>query len=175
MNLKTGVMMLVIAGTKQGKTTKIKSIIGNSAPCLIFDVNGEYGDIVPSTDIKDDRSRFFSHDVKDFLEIVPGKHGGTICVFEEATGFFKGATNKKTSQIIVGKRHPVAHGGRSLIFVFHTVNSVPPELLANADFISLGRTGDEPQVIRRKSQKCYQAYLQLQGKPKFSFITFKNI
>ena len=173
--MNTGIMMLVIAGTRQGKTTKVKKIIGSNAPALIYDVNGEYGDIIPSTDTTEKRSRFFSKDVNDFLQIVGTKHNGTICVFEEATGFFKGATNKKTSQIIVGKRHPVEHGGRSLIFVFHTVNSVPPELLSNADYISLGRTGDEGQVIKRKSMKCYRAWQQLQGKPMYHFETFKNI
>ena len=68
--MNTGIMMLVIAGTRQGKTTKVKKIIGSNAPCLIYDVNGEYGDIIPGTDTGERRSRFFSKDVNDFLQIV---------------------------------------------------------------------------------------------------------
>ena len=167
-----GKLVLIIAGTNQGKTTKVKQLINNRA-CLVYDVNGEYSDL--STDIKEERSRFFSTSVKDFLKIVQQKHNGTICVFEEATGFFAGGTEKLTKQIIVGKRHPVEMGGRNLVFVFHTVGSVPPFLIETADTIILGKTGDEPNRVKSKSSKLLPVFLRVRNAPQYTFINFKNL
>ena len=166
-----GKLVVLIAGTGQGKSTKIKSLIKN-APCLVWDVNGEYDDL--EFDANQPRSRFFSNNISDFLAIVPKKHGGTICVFEEATGFFSGAASKQTKQIIVGKRHPVDLGGRNLLFVFHTILSVPPFLLETADTIIVGRTGDEPNRVRTKSSKLYPVFIKMQRAPKYTFFNFKN-
>lgn len=167
-----GKMILLIAATQQGKTTKCKAIIKDK-PCLVFDVNGEYDDL--SDDANDDRCRYFSENVKDFLNIVPHKHGGTVCVFEEATGFFAGATQKDTKKIIVGKRHPVARGGRNLIFVFHSIQSVPPFLLSTADVIILGKTGDEYRQVKAKASKLLAPFVRLQKSPQYSFLNIKNI
>ena len=164
-------LILLIAGTGQGKTTKIKSIIKGKR-CLVYDVNGEYNEL--PFDANKPRSRFFSDNVKDFLQIVPEKHNGTICVFEEATGFFAGATGKETKKIIVGKRHPVDGGGRNLLFVFHTINSVPPFLLDTADYIFLGATGDEMNRVKQKSSKLLPYFLKLRNLKKYTFLTIKN-
>ena len=167
-----GKMILIIAGTGQGKSTKVKSLIHNKA-CLVWDVNGEYGDL--PFDANANRCRFFSQEIKDFLEIVPKKHGGTIVVCEEATGFFQGATGKETKKIIVGKRHPVDLGGRNLIFVFHTINAVPPFILDTADTIIIGKTGDDANRVRQKSRKLLSVWQKVMAMPKYTFINFKNI
>ena len=165
-------LILVIAGTGQGKTTKIKELISGKS-CCVFDVNGEYPDL--STNINDYRCRFFSSNIKDFLKLVQQKHGGSICVFEEATGFFSGAAAPLTKQVIVGKRHPVEAGGRNLVFVFHTINSVPPFLLETADYIILGKTGDDLNRVKKKSIKIFPYFYKVLRLPKFQFLNIKNI
>lgn len=166
-----GLLILIIAGTGEGKTTKVKSII-NGRRCLVYDVNGEYQDL--PTDANKERSRFFSDNVNDFLNIVSRKNKGTICVFEEATGFFAGGTSKTTKKIIVAKRHPISEGGRNLIFVFHTINSIPPFLIDTADVIILGKTGDEPNRVKVKSSKLYPIFLHVRNQRKYYFYNLKN-
>ena len=167
-----GKLVLIIAGTGQGKTTKVKKLI-DGKKCMVFDVNGEYNEL--PFDVEQDRSRFYNPDVREFLKVVPEKHQGTICVFEEATGFFAGAAQKETKKIIVGKRHPVDYGGRDLLFVFHTIGSVPPFLIETADYIILGKTADEPNRVKTKSSKLYGPFLRVQKYPKYQFMTIKNI
>ena len=169
--VSTGLLILVIAGTGEGKTTKVKNLI-KGRPCLVFDVNGEYEDL--EYDVNLPRSRYYNSDISKFVDIVPTKHGGTAIVFEEATNFFAGSTQKHMKQIIVGKRHPEAKGGRNLIFVFHTINSVPPFILDTADIICLGKTRDEEGRVKQKSRKLLAPFQRLQREPKYTFYNIKN-
>lgn len=167
-----GQMILLIAATRQGKTTKAKELIAGK-PCFVFDVNGEYDAL--SWDANEKRSRFFNEDFREFLKVVPQKHGGTICVFEEATNFFSGGTLKATKSVIVGKAHPVDMGGRALLFIFHSIASVPPFLFDNADYIVLGKTGDTLDRVKQKRDILVPYYLKLRKAPKYTFFAIKNI
>lgn len=161
----------IIAAPQQGKTTLCKRLIGNK-PALVFDTNGEWPEM--SNDTKEARSRFFG-DPDKFLELCQTKHGGTFCLFEDATGFVSGAAQKRLKQALSGKRHPLEFGGRNYIFLYHTIGSVPPFILDMADYIVLFKTGDDLKTVERKRRKLVEPFQRLQRSTNHSKIIIKNI
>ncbi len=156
--------------TGEGKSSLARKL-AEGKPLCVFDVNDEWLDC--STDLNQPRCRFFG-DEKKFIEICQNKHGGTFCVLEEATGFFVGAVGLEMRRLVIGKRHPVEKGGRNIVFLFHDINSVPPFLLNTADYIVLGKTGDDINTVKKKRIKLVRPFLQLQRMPKHSRIIIKN-
>ena len=160
----------LIGGTGEGKSSLARKLTDGKALC-VFDVNGEWSDL--PFDLNQRRCRYFG-DEKKFIEICVNKHNGTFCVLEEATGFFIGATGAEARKFIIGKRHPVEKGGRNIIFLFHTIQSVPPFILDTADFIVLFKTGDDVSAVKKKRDKLVQPFLRLQRAPKHSKIIIQN-
>jgi hypothetical protein len=140
---------------------------------FVFDVNDEYHEL--STDMRQARSRYLGGDVQDFTDMCSNRHAGTFCVFEEATGFFAGKMEKDMRKLVVGKRHPVEHGGRNLVFLFHSINAVPPFLYELANFIVLFKTGDNEVTVKKKNPKLLKPYFQLLNAPKYSKVIIKNV
>lgn len=170
------ICVTLIAGTGQGKTTMVKSLIERK-PCLVFDVQAEYSEL--STDLNATRCRLTpsqgrnSH--RDFMTVAGRKHGGTWCVFEEATGFLMGAQQSDMRAFLVAKRHPQEKGGRNILFVFHNIAAVPPFILAMSDYFVLFKTGDNPNEVKKKAPKLLPAFQQLTRMPKHSKLVIKNI
>jgi ABC-type Na+ transport system ATPase subunit NatA len=160
----------IIASTGQGKTTLTKKLT-EGKPLLVYDVNGEYPEL--TEDLNQSRSKFFG-DPNKFIEIAQNKHAGTFVVFEEATGFLHGRSSEELRKFLIAKRHPVALGGRNPIFIFHTIQSVPPFILDMADYIILFKTGDDITAVKKKRAKLVRPFLQLQNAPKYSKIIIKN-
>jgi len=161
----------IIAMTGQGKTTFTKQTIQGN-PCIVYDINGEYEDL--PFDVGQARSRFFGKPM-EFIDACKEKHGGTFCVFEEATGFLAGRTGLEMRQFLIGKRHPQNLGGRNIIFIFHTIASVPPFILDMSDYFVLFKTGDNFQNVKRKAPKLYSHFMRLQGAKKYSKLIIKNV
>ena len=182
--MKTGQLVLVIGGTGQRKTTFIKEVLLNGGECIVYDVNAEYGEQRANAagyickfqplpfDANLPRSRWFG-EMADFLQIVPFKHNACKIVFEEATGFFEGKTSKEMKRIIIGKRHPEDKGGRNIILVFHTIQSVPPFLFGTANIVCLFKTNDQRQQVKSKCEKLLPAFIKLQGAEDCSRINVK--
>ncbi len=166
-----GKCITIIAQTGQGKTTMIRKITDKKR-CCVFDVQGEYTEL--PFDLSQPRSRFFGKH-GDFIEACKDMHAGTFCVFEEATGFLSGATALEMRNFLISKRHPVEKGGRNIIFVFHTIQSVPPFILDMSEYFILFKTGDNPINVKKKAPKLYQAFLKLQRMPKYSKIIIQNV
>lgn len=164
-----GKCIVVIAATGQGKSTWVKDLTKHS-PLFVYDVNGEYE---LSEDVTLQRSKFFG-DNRRFMELCKGKHGGTFCIFEEATGFMVGAMQKEVREFIIAKRHPVTLGGRNIVFLFHTIGSVPPFIMDMADYIVLFKTGDDVGTVKRKRMKLLPYFLRLQNAPRHTKIIIKN-
>jgi len=160
----------IIASTGQGKTTLTKKLT-EGKPLLVYDVNGEYPDL--SEDLNQSRCKFFG-DPEKFLEIASNKHGGTFCVLEEATGFLHGKSSESLRKFLIAKRHPQNLGGRNIIFIFHTIQSVPPFILDMADFIILFKTGDDINAVKKKRTKLIGPFLRLQKAQQYSKIVIKN-
>ena len=144
---------LVIGARGQGKTTFIKSAI-KGKPNYIFDVQNEYGEFNPAPHL--DREKF----VEECINYVD-----TYCVFEEATGFFKGNITKQTDLMLLSARH-----SRNRYFLcFHTIRAVPPGIIDMCNFAVLFKTGDQALgVIKNKYPRLWGPFLELQTKPRFS-------
>lgn len=114
--------ILIIGMTGQGKSPFIHKYIENRK-CFVFDVNDEYGfrtkykgqkAIGLSNNVNAPRARHIELDEKKFIFQCSHKRD-TVCVFEEATGFFEGKTSEPLRRLMVGKMF-----SRNIyIFVFH--------------------------------------------------------
>ena len=165
-----GKLILVIGGTGQGKSTFLKKAIENK-PCIVYDVQGEYSYL--PTDVNSPQSRFFNSDPHKFIELCKLKHNGTICIFEEATGFFRGRSSKEMMQLILSKRHPVDKGGRNLIFVFHYIQAVPPSIINMCDEVILFKTSDELNLFKTKFPRLIQPFLKVKQMQKYQSLRIK--
>ena len=149
----------VIGMRGQGKSTFIKKMI-EGKPNYIFDVQNEYQDFNPAPHL--DRNLFISECVS---------YTDTFCIFEEATGFFKGRLNETTDRMILGARHT----NNRYIFCFHSIRAVPPGIMAMVNFVVLFKTLDEPDEVKRKYSRLFKPYLELIKKPKYSYLILKLI
>lgn len=153
-----------IGMTGQGKSHFAKSYI-QDRKCYVFDVNNEY-----DLPLHGERSKNISCDEKDFIKNCYLKKE-TICVFEEATGFFEGKTSKELRRLIVNKRHTK----NVYIFLFHSISSVPPRLLQFANFVVLFKTLDEDYQVLNKYPSLHEYYVKLKTLPHQSKFIIKTI
>jgi hypothetical protein len=155
---------IVIGMTGQGKSHFTKSYI-QDRKCYVFDVNNEY-----ELPLQGERSKNISCDEKDFIKNCYLRKE-TICVFEEATGFFEGKTSKELRRLIVNKRHTK----NVYVFLFHSISSVPPRLLQFANFVVLFKTGDEVYQVENKYPSLFPYYMKLKEMPHQTKLTIKTI
>lgn len=165
---------IVIGAPGMGKSPFVRSLIENRR-CLVFDVANEYGSRVKyagqtpvnlSTDNRQPRSRYVQMNLKGFLDLCTTKRD-TVCVFEEATGFMQGMLQLEVTQLMIGRLHT----GNTFVFVFHSINSVPPRILEMSNYVVLFRTNDIDRVVERKAPRLYDNYRALQTmKPGEKFI-----
>jgi hypothetical protein len=162
------VLFIVAGAPGMGKSPFIQKYI-EGRNCLVFDVANEYGfktkysgqtPIGLSTNTNDARSRYTGMDVDKFIDLCSRKTN-TVCVFEEATGFFSGAVAAKTMRLIIGRRHT----GNVYMFVFHSINRIPPGIMEMAEYICLLTTNDEWDTVRMKYKRLLPFFEDLQGKP----------
>lgn len=162
-------LFLVIGAPGMGKSPFVRSLIGTSNRCCVFDIANEYGQRVKyngqvpvnlSNNTNELRSRYTGVNLEEFIKICDRKQN-TICVFEEATGFFQGITNKQTTRLIINRYH----SGNTYCFLFHSINSVPPRIMEIANYIVLFRTNDETETVYRKYSRLGAAFDDLQGQP----------
>jgi hypothetical protein len=150
---------LIIGMRGQGKTTFIKNMLKGN-PNYVFDVQNEYQEFNPAPHL--DRKLFISECI-EFTD--------TFCVFEEATGFFKGRLDEQTDRMILSARHT----RNRYIFCFHSIQAVPPGIMNMVNFVVLFKTNDEPRVIKSKYSKLLKPYLILSQKPKYSKLIIQTI
>lgn len=153
-------LYIVIGAPGEGKTPFCKKMIGggdSGVPenrCLVFDINNEYGPRTKyagqtpynlTTNYKDIRCRYTGDDIEAFLKIAMSKQN-TVIIMEEATAFFEGKTSKLTRRLIINRYHT----GNVYVFLFHSVNSVPPRIMEIANYVVLFKTNDEHDTVYRK-------------------------
>jgi hypothetical protein len=132
--MRFGIIMLVIGQRRTGKSTKIKKIISTiNAPKYIYDVRNEY------------YTGGFNMTMDEFLQIVQNVKESVI-VFEEATIFFRGTTNKIMRDILTG----CSHNKNFIILAFHSFRAVPVDILELVDYIAYGKTKDRASLIYEK-------------------------
>jgi hypothetical protein len=153
-------LFLIIGMTGQGKSTFVKNHAIKDKRCFVFDVNNEY-QYLPM-DEKAPQARYFG-DYKYFLQLCKAKTKTNI-IFEEATGFLKGAQGKDIRSLIIAKRHTQ----NNYFFIFHSVQSVPPDIYLLANYVILFKTNDNPDTIKKKYPRLLRDWLELMrqsGKP----------
>ena len=171
-------LILIIGGTNQGKSYFAKqSIQDEKIPCFVYDVQNCYGststkegDLILNLPIgtKEKRCRWFGNK-NEFIELaILRKH--SVILIEEATIFFEGKTQERTRELIVNKHHDK----NTIIFMFHSINAVPPRIAEMADKVVLFKTGDEPKNIERKFARFVPYFLKLKNAPDRTKIIFKN-
>lgn len=157
--------ILVIGAAGQGKSPIIQKLIADKR-CFVFDIQNEYGNrtkyggqtpINLSTNINEFRSRYVGTNMDEFLDLCAKKRD-TMCVFEEATAFFQGRTEKKMLRHLISKRHT----GNTSLLVFHSINSVPPRHMEMSNYIILFKTLDEMDNVYRKYSRLAPYFTDLQ-------------
>lgn len=161
-------MYLVIGAPGTGKSPFAQKMI-EGRRCFVFDVNDEYGNrtkydgqkpfLLP-TDIKQPRCRYIGWDIKQFTNIAMSRTENVV-VMEEATAFFRGNQSSLTSRLIIGRKHT----RNVLVFLFHSINRVPPEIMELADWVVLLRTNDEEKTVEKKYPRLLTPYRELQTLP----------
>jgi hypothetical protein len=159
---------LVIGAPGSGKTPFVKQMI-EGKKCLIFDIQNEYGNRVKypgqtpcniTNNTTADRSRYTGDDINQFINLCFKKEN-TICVFEEATAFFQGKTAKLTNRLLINRYHT----RNVYLFLFHSINRVPPGIMEMSNYAVLFKTNDELDTVERKYSRLLKYFIDLQGKP----------
>jgi hypothetical protein len=168
-------LYIVIGAPGEGKTPFCKKMIGGGDSgqpenrCLVFDINNEYGTRTKyagqkpynlPTNVREIRSRYVGDDLEVFIKVAMSKQN-TVVVFEEATAFFEGRTSKLTRRLIINRYHT----GNVYIFLFHSINSVPPRIMEIANYVVLFKTNDEMDTVYRKYSRLGPAFDELSDKP----------
>lgn len=126
--------ILIVGMTGTGKSTEAMKVLKQfpDQKKLIYDVNNEYGTgSLPSMDT--------------FLEEAT-KANDSIILFGEATIFFSNrGRSDKVVNLLVRKRHT----RNVIIFIFHSLRTVPAYIFEMTDHLYLKRTNDTPQRVKK--------------------------
>lgn len=157
--------ILVVGMTGQGKSQWVKNYL-KGVKSFVFDINNEYGGLASERYLIDAKGK----DETGFINECFNKTG-TVCVFEEATGFFEGKTGKELRRLLINKRHTK----NNYIFIFHSLSSVPPRIMQMANFLVLFKTGDEAYQVESKFPSLVKDHENVMKMKQYSFITKKLI
>lgn len=185
-------LILVIGHTGQGKTPWVSNMMGNghkpnpantlksiqtisptSKRQYVFDINNEYDFTSDHTRIQNvQQLRHIAGDRKQFAQVCKTLKNYNI-VFEDATGFLRGRMHETFMQLIYGK----IHTGNNFVVLFHSIRSVPPELMSVANLIVLFPTVDNADEVDRKFRNptLTAAYHQLHKEPNKKPLLIKLI
>lgn len=124
-----------------GKTTTVKNII-NSFPrnnIFVYDPNNEYttyNQLLTSSEF--------------FRKLNTTKNG--LFVVEEATSLLLQNSNNKS---IIDALVRIRHRKNSILFVFHSIRSIPVYVFDFIDFGFFFRTNDRPDLIAKKYNSVF--------------------
>lgn len=125
----------------RGKSTKVFELIRRfrNKPLMAYDPNQEY--VKHKNLIKGIPTK------KQFVEIA-SKTSGHVIVFEEATSFFsnKGGTPMEIIELLVRNHHMK----NVIIFNFHSLRTVPVDIMDFVQFITILHTNDRQTLIKNK-------------------------
>ena len=181
---------IIVGASGQGKTLFAKhKFVYPDKKCIVFDINNEYftdrrcsdPKIKPIADPKlpfydakkpQDRCRFTSGNMEEFLTVVSKKRNTNVIV-DEATSFFEGRVTSKGKSLeekfdlrrLISTRK---HSQNNYIINFISIEDTPPFLFRTADYIILFKTGDSESTFTSKSMFLKPYYLKLKTMPDYS-------
>jgi len=128
---------LIVGMTGTGKTTEVKNLLNKfSAEKKIYDVNNEYLEFTKNSGLPS---------MEKFLSDAE-KITNSVIVFEEATIFFnKRGYDDRLVNLLVRKRHTK----NIIIFVFHSLRSIPTYIFELIDFFAIKKTNDTIDRIKQ--------------------------
>jgi len=133
--------IILVGEQGRGKTTAAMEIINNFSKkdLFVYDINGDYGKFA-NNKIKGLPS------MEQFLNITETVKNSVI-VFEESTIFF---SNKARSETIVNLLVRNFHTKNVVVFLFHSVRSIPVDIMDFVQFIQIFHTNDRYTLIANK-------------------------
>jgi len=140
--LKQGCVIIIIGYQGSGKTPTAKEI---ASTCefqnkVVFDVRHEY-----------DENEFTTfHSFETFQEYFLTAKNSCI-IFEEATGYIGAFRNLQLTDLLIG----VEHNRNTIIFLFHSIKSVPSFMLELSRFIILLETNDPISFVKTDRPLLY--------------------
>lgn len=169
---------VVIGAPGKGKSPFVQQFI-EGRRCFVFDIQNEYGQrtkypgqkpIGLSNNPNDSRARYISDDITAFQMMCLQKRD-TVLVFEEATIFFQGQAGKLTRKLLVNRFHT----GNVYMFLFHSINRVPPVIMEMCNYVVLFQTLDQERIVQWKYTNLLYYFLDLREKPDGSYHIVKMI
>lgn len=150
-----GKAIIVVGRPGMGKTTTVKQMLQNIHPesRLVYDVNAEY------TDLYDKEFQEFD----DFLIDTTYKTDAFI-VFEEATIFLGHNNNTQTIRELLVRRR---HTRNTIVFVFHSLRTVPRFIFDMCNYVIIFKTNDTPKLVQKNfdSEEFTAAFLEIKNAP----------
>jgi len=137
MDSKKDFRVIVVCGAKKrGKSTfiKIKLVSGYKGNLFINDVNNEYGDKGVVLPFKE----FIARSMKQWR---------TLNIFEDATIYL---SNKGDSEELKHLMVLARHRANTIVFVFHSLQSIPSYILTQSDLLVLFKTTENVGLIKNK-------------------------
>lgn len=159
--------IVVVANQDRGKSFWVKEFLKkfHERKNYIFDINKEYGGFVNSY-------KGSMGDKEMFLNSVPKKDKSNVnVVFEEATAFFSraGVGDSGINEHIFRRFHT----GNLNIFIFHSLNFIPGDILFAIDFFVIFNTNDTLEKVSKKFDaypKVIEAFKEVQEKTRNTFF-----
>ena len=173
--------VIIVCGTKNtGKTTFVRELMLKfpQSKILVVDtiIHPSYEDFgqpvdsarlakwkPPKTSTEKSLVRVQMRDLDETLHNISEYVSNTVVIFEDATKFLRGGLNGIMRNIILDCKQK----NDDIILLFHSLNSVPPELFENADILILKLTQETEQKLRKIDKiPCFDevldAYRELQ-------------
>lgn len=151
----SGIATCCIGRRGCGKTTVSKKLLKlrpEGMPCIIYDINNEYGEQYPEPFV----------DFNVFLiKISDEKIRHTYILIEEATIFFSTASNfEEMRNVLVRARHT----GNIIQLNFHSFRSVPKNIYELLDYVIVFKTNDSLKSVTDKfdNPEVIKAFQQAQ-------------
>lgn len=149
--------VLILVGAKgMGKTSFVRDMLSKVPPKnrMVYDVNAEYTDL-------------YQHDLEqsyeEFLEESVLVRDAFV-VYEEATIFVGHSSNsRQIKELLVRTRHT----GNTVVFVFHSLRTVPRFVFDLSNFVILFKTADTVKLVEKNfdNEAFTQVFKEIQAAP----------